>query len=456
MMNPLNPSKLKYLNKLKSDRYKIGIHKLYAEDPIKADKSIWGRLTDPLTRRGFLKNSGLMAMTGALGSSIPFAKNMPAGLIPAAFAQTNDEFEIFGKEGLKILNDRPLNAETPAHLLDDRVTPSSRLFIRNNGIPPSLPEVKPVDWVLKVEGESCESPKQFKISELKKRFKAHTLQLQIECGGNGRSEFYPPAKGNQWSTGAVGCPEWTGVRIKDILEDVAIKKDAVYVAYEGKDRHLSGDPNKRPISRGVPLWKAMEDESLIVWGMNGKDLPLIHGAPLRMICSGWPASVSGKWLSKLLIRDQVHDGEKMMGQSYRVPYEPVVPGSKVADEDMRIIESMPIKSLITFPKSGIDHQIKNELQIRGHAWAGDLRVRKVFVSIDFGSTWEEVLLEDPVNRFAWQHWQHNVTFPSLGYYEVWARAEDEKGVSQPAVLPQWNPRGYLNNACHRIAVKVKA
>ena len=444
------------MNKLKSDRYKIGIHKLYAEDPIKADKSIWGRLTDPLTRRGFLKNSGLLAMTGALGSSIPFAKNMPAGLIPAAFAQTNDEFEIFGKEGLKILNDRPLNAETPAHLLDDRVTPSSRLFIRNNGIPPSLPEVKPADWVLKVGGESCESPKQFKISELKKRFKVHTLQLQIECGGNGRSEFYPPAKGNQWSTGAVGCPEWTGVRIKDILEDVAIKKDAVYVAYEGKDRHLSGDPNKRPISRGVPLWKAMEDESLIVWGMNGKDLPLIHGAPLRMICSGWPASVSGKWLSKLLIRDQVHDGEKMMGQSYRVPYEPVVPGSKVADEDMRIIESMPIKSLITFPKSGIDHQIKNELQIRGHAWAGDLSVRKVFVSIDFGSTWEEVLLEDPVNRFAWQHWQHNVTFPSLGYYEVWARAEDEKGVSQPAVLPQWNPRGYLNNACHRIAVKVKA
>ena len=444
------------MNKLKSDRYKIGIHKLYAEDPIKADKSIWGRLTDPLTRRGFLKNSGLMAMTGALGSSIPFANNMPAGLIPAAFAQTNDEFEIFGKEGLKILNDRPLNAETPAHLLDDRVTPSSRLFIRNNGIPPSLPEVKPADWVLKVGGESCESPKQFKISELKKRFKTHTLQLQIECGGNGRSEFYPPAKGNQWSTGAVGCPEWTGVRIKDILEDVAIKKDAVYVAYEGKDRHLSGDPNKRPISRGVPLWKAMEDESLIVWGMNGKDLPLIHGAPLRMICSGWPASVSGKWLSKLLIRDQVHDGEKMMGQSYRVPYEPVVPGSKVADEDMRIIESMPIKSLITFPKSGIDHQIKNELQIRGHAWAGDLSVRKVFVSIDFGSTWEEVLLEDPVNRFAWQHWQHNVTFPSLGYYEVWARAEDEKGVSQPVVLPQWNPRGYLNNACHRIAVKVKA
>jgi len=444
------------LTKPNPDSNTIGIHKLYAEDPISADKTIWGRVTNPLTRRGFLKNSGLMAMTTALGSNIPFANNMPAGLIPAAFAQTDDAFNIYGKKGLKILNDRPLNAETPAHLLDDRVTPSSKLFIRNNGIPPSIPEVTSQDWVLKVEGESCETPKQFTISDLKKRFKPHTLQLQIECGGNGRSEFYPPAKGNQWSTGAVGCPEWTGVRIKDILEDVGIQKDAVYVAYEGKDRHLSGDQNKRPISRGVPLWKAMEEESLIVWGMNGDDLPLIHGAPLRMVCPGWPASVSGKWLSKILIRDQVHDGAKMTGQSYRVPCEPVSPGSKVADEDMCIIESMPVKSLITFPKSGIDHGLNESLKIRGHAWAGDLSVKKVFLSIDFGSTWHETLLEDPVNRFAWQHWTQDVTFPSEGYYEVWARAEDEQGVSQPVVLPQWNPRGYLNNSCHRIAVQVKA
>ena len=449
-------NRLKSLSKKKSKNNSIGIHKLYADDPISADKKTWGRVSSPSTRRGFLKNSGLLAMTTALGSSIPFAKNMPAGIIPAAFSQTDDSFEIYGKEGLKILNDRPLNAETPAHLLDDAVTPSSRLFVRNNGIPPSMLEVRQDDWVLRVEGESCKNPKTYKISELKNRFKTHTLQLQIECGGNGRSEFYPPAKGNQWSTGAIGCPEWSGIRIRDILEDVGIKDDAVYVAYEGKDRHLSGDPNKRPISRGVPIWKAMEDESLIAWGMNGEDLPLIHGAPLRMICPGWPASVSGKWLSKILIRDQIHDGEKMTGQSYRVPCEPVAPGTKVADEDMCIIESMPVKSLITFPRSGVNHELKRPLRIRGHAWAGDLSVKKLFLSIDFGSNWQEALLGDPVNRFAWQHWSHDVIFPSQGYYEVWARAVDSNGASQPVVLPQWNPRGYLNNACHRIAVQVKA
>ena len=85
------------------------------------------------------------------------------------------------------------------------------------------------------------------------------MQLQMECGGNGRSEFSPPARGNQWSTGAIGCPEWTGIRIRDLLDYVGIKDDAVYVAYEGKDRHLSGDINKKPISRGVPLWKAMPE-----------------------------------------------------------------------------------------------------------------------------------------------------------------------------------------------------
>ena len=239
-----------------------------------------------------------------------------------------------------------------------------------------------------------------------------------------------------------------------MLEYAGIKKDAVYIAYEAIDRHLSGDPSKKPISRGVPLWKAMEDESLIVWSMNGQPLPLIHGAPLRMICSGWPASVSGKWLSKILIRDREHDGAKMKGQSYRVPCNSVAPGSEVADEEMCIIESMPVKSLITYPKSGINHQIQDYLKIRGHAWAGDLSVKRVLYSIDFGANWKTTKLEKPKNRFAWQHYEQDLKFPKIGYYEIWVKAEDDFGRSQPMVIPQWNPRGYLNNACHRIAINV--
>ena len=409
-----------------------------------------------VSRRRFLRSAGVAAMSAAVGASIPFAKYMPAGFIPIAFAQSGEPFVIPGKYGLTVLNDRPINAETPPHLLDDPVTPANRLFVRNNGVPPYTDDLDPLDWTLEIEGESCLRPIKMTLAEIQQRFKHYTLQLQIECGGNGRSEFNPPAKGNQWTHGAVGCPDWTGVRLRDVLDFCGVAEDAVYVAYEADDTHLSGDLSKHPISRGVPVNKAMEKESMIVWAMNGEPLPPLHGYPLRMLCAGWPASVSGKWLRRLLIRDRVHDGAKMTGQSYRVPCKPVEPGATVADDDMCIIESMPVKSLITFPKSGIDHPLGNTLQIRGHAWAGDLAVRRLFTSIDFGATWQKAKLKRPANRLAWQHWTAKVRFPEDGYYEIWARAEDDNGATQPVVLPGWNPRGYLNNACHRIAVRVTA
>ena len=434
---------------------KRGIHELYANDPIRADELVWQRKT-PLSRRGFLRGAGLAAMSTAVGASIPFAKYMPTGLIPAALAQSDAPFSIRGKDGLVILNDRPINAETPAHLLDDRVTPVSRLFVRNNGLPPFTDDIDPLSWQLSIEGEACLQPLSLTLRDLKARYRHYTLQLQLECGGNGRSEFYPPATGNQWTTGAIGCPEWTGVRLKDVLDDCGVASNAVYVAYESADTHLSGDPTKLPISRGVPLAKAMQAESLLVWAMNGEPLPPLHGYPLRLVCAGWPASVSGKWLERLLIRDRVHDGAKMTGQSYRMPCKPVAPGAVVDDKDMCIIESMPVKSLTTFPKSGIRHSASESLAVRGHAWAGDRRVQRVQTSIDFGATWQPAKLEKPVNRLAWQHWHTRISFPADGYYEIWALAEDERGVAQPMVIPGWNPRGYLNNACHRIAVQATA
>ena len=432
---------------------KRGIHSLYRDDPVAADEAVWGRQTDPVTRRGFLKGSGLVAMSAAVGASIPFAHLMPGGLIPAALAQSDTPFEIPGKEGLIVLNDRPVNAETPAHLLDDRITPAKHLFVRNNGVPPVADGIDADAWELSFGGESIEQEVTLTVADLKAKFEHHTYQLQLECGGNGRSEFVPPASGNQWTTGAIGCPQWTGVRLRDLLEHVGIKDDAVYVAYYGADTHVSGDPNKVPISRGVPLDKALQDESLIAWAMNGEDIPLMNGYPLRLVIAGWPGSVAGKWLRKIVVRNQVHDGPKMTGTSYRVPCKSVAPGTVVPDEEMCIIESMPVKSLVTYPKSGIEHDVASKLAVRGHAWAGDREVVEVHVSIDFGATWTRATLEKPVNRFAWQHWEASVEFPETGYYEVWARATDDAGQGQPMVLPGWNPKGYLNNACHRIAVQ---
>lgn len=404
-----------------------------------------------MKRRSFLKNASISTLSSMVGAKVVFASKIPGSYIPL-LAQQNDPYELFGKHGdMVVLNDKPWNMEARAHLLDDEVTPADKMFIRNNGIVPDIKD--PDNWKLTVEGESVVTPKSYSLNTLKNEFKPYTYQLTLECGGNGRSEFNPPAKGNQWTVGAVSCAAWKGLRLKDLLQDAGIKPNAVYIGYYGTDIHLSGDRGKNPISRGIPLAKAMQDETLIAYEMNGQPIPLVHGYPLRLVAGGWPASASGKWINRLVVRDKVHDGAKMGGQSYRVPCEPVAPGAKVDDGDMCIIESMPVKSLITFPKSGALLNT-DVLNIRGHAWAGELKVSKMHYSIDFGSTWHRCDLKPPKNRLAWQRWTASVSFPEKGYYEVWARATDENDQSQPMVLPGWNPKGYLNNACHRIAVKV--
>ena len=406
------------------------------------------------SRRAFIRNSSLAGFSILLGSKMVFAANLPKGILPIGLLEESYASLPGKRDGMRVLNDKPINAETPAHLLDDLLTPNDLFFVRNNGIPPENFDIK--NWKLIIEGEAAESKKSFSLDQLKNDFPHHSYNLTLECGGNGRSEFNPPAKGNQWSTGAVGCATWTGVRLRDVLEVAGIKSNAKYIGYYGKDTHLSGDPAKDPISRGVPMRKALEDESLIAWEMNGRELPVLNGYPLRLVFGGWPASCSGKWLERIVIRDRIHDGQKMIGKAYRTPCKPVAPGSKVADEDMCIIENMPVKSLITYPKSGATIKLNQSLPIRGHAWVGDAAVKKMDYSIDFGATWNTCELTAPANKNAWQHFSAELKFPEVGYYEVWSKATDENGNAQPMLVPGWNPKGYLNNACHRIAVKVIA
>lgn len=401
------------------------------------------------TRRQFISQATLTAFSVALGSKMVYGELFPVDLKPIGLSDP-----IEGKHAeMRVLNTRPINAETPAYLLDDALTPNELFFVRNNGIPPEKPD--PANWTLTIGGEAALQEKSYSLQELKTKFRHHTYHITLECGGNGRKEFSPPAKGNQWSTGAVGCAAWTGVRLGDVLKEVGVANDAVYIGYYGADTHISGALDKTVISRGVPIDKAMQAESLIAWAMNGKPLPLLNGFPLRLVFGGYPASASGKWLNRIVVRNKVHDGPKMTGQSYRVPCKPVAPGTKVADGDMCIIEQMPVKSLLTYPRSGAIIKEGQQLPIRGKAWAAEAGVKAVEYSIDFGSTWLPAKLEAAANRFAWQKFSANVRFPQTGYYEVWARATDGDGNSQPMILPGWNPRGYLNNACHRIAVKVK-
>lgn len=398
------------------------------------------------SRRNFMMRTGGASAGFLFGITIPFARNMPASFVPIAMAQ--DVAEITGKVGLTELNDRPLNAETPAHHLDDIVTPTNKHFIRNNG---NLPEDMDADtWRLTIDG-LVDNVLSLSIEDLKNQFEVVSYDLLVECGGNGRAFFDPPASGNQWTYGAVACSNWTGVRLRDVLKAAGVKPDVIYTAHEGADTHLSGNPDLKPLSRGMPIDKAMDPYNLIAFTQNGEALHPMNGAPLRLVVPGWPGSCSQKWLNRIYLRDQVHDGAKMTGTSYRVPGYKVEPGQSVPTEDFQIIEAMPVKSLITHPET-MTSVSDSTSEVRGHAWAGDTSIAAVDVSHDFGATWQKAELSSPNNLHAWQRWSAKINLPQKGYYEIWARATDANGRAQPFAI-DWNPKGYLNNSLHRVGIR---
>jgi len=428
----------------------MNLDELYADDPERADAIVFGRISDKVTRRGFV--SGLATMSALVGGEIVFSKFLPQGMMPVAYGAKS--FTIPGKDkGLTILNDRPVNAEVPPHLLNDKITPNNRMFVRNNGIPPKNTSAS--SWKITFAGEALKAPVTMGLRDIQKKFPKVTRQIWVECGGNGRAFYNPPAGGNQWTYGAVGCPVWTGVRLRDVLDSLNINyQDVVSVGYKGADTHISGQKGKDAISRAMLLEKAMDDNTLIAWEMNGDDIPEMNGAPVRLVTPGVPGSFSGKWLSEVLVRNIMHDGTKMRGSGYRMPYYPVAPGTKVDKKHMTLLQEMPVKSLITSFKSGDKHSINKTLNVAGHAWTGEQNITGVDVSIDFGQTWHKAALTEAANPFAWQHFGAQVNFPRRGYYEVWARATDNTGKMQPPSTPGWNPKGYANNMIHRIAVNV--
>ena len=410
------------------------------------------------SRRGFLGGTSLVAL-GAVMGAVPVDET---GKISTAQAQGAAQgapkgpqhLKFPGKnEGLVVLGDRPLVAETPESLLDDDTTPIEKFYIRNNGLIPDAAK-DPEAWKVVIDGE-VKTPLELSLGELKSKYKVVTRRMVLECGGNGRSAFTPPARGNQWTNGGAGCAEWTGVALADVLKVAGLKPGAKYTAHFSADLHLSGDASKPSLSRGMRIEKAMDPYTMIVWAMNGKPLPNIHGGPVRLIVPGWAGSLSQKWLTRIWVRDKEHDGPGMTEFSYRVPIKPMIPGDKGDPANFRILESMPVRSIITSPANGAKFSAgARTLQLRGASWAGDLAVKAVDVSLDSGASWQRVKLEKPKNKFDWQRWTASLKLPSDGYYEIFVRATDEKGTMQPHAAGNWNPQGYGGNAMHRIAVLV--
>ena len=363
-------------------------------------------------------------------------------------------FDYPGKDqGLALLGTAPLVAETPAHLLDDDTTPREKFYVRNNGGMPA-PAADGDAWVVRIEGEVA-APLALTLGEIKARFAAQTHRMVMECGGNGRSFFTPTARGNPWTNGGVGCAEWTGVRLADLLQAAGLTEAAKFTGSWGSDPHLSGDPALRPMSRGNPLAKAMDPHTMVVWAMNGAPLTHLHGAPVRLIVPGWPGSLSTKWLTHVVVRATPHDGTGMGGTSYRVPVVPMVPGSNSDGADFRELEAMPLRSIVTSHEDGARLPAgTRRIALRGAAWGGESGVARVDVSADGGRTWQATTLAPPRNPFDWTRWTHSLALPSDGYFGISVRATGGDGAMQPIAADNWNPQGYGANPINRIAVVV--
>lgn len=341
----------------------------------------------------------------------------------------------------------PQNLATPTNLFDRLITPTPAFFVRSHFGPPAL---RP-DRELRVEG-LVTTPLTLTASELKRSFPAVTVTAVLQCAGNGRALQVPRVPGVQWVHGAMGQATFTGVRLRDIFAKAGVRPEHL------KDTHvhlLGADASPKPQTpiflRSIPIERALDPTTLVAYHMNGEDLTLGHGAPLRLIVPGWAGDHWVKWLVRIAVQKEEATGF-YMATAYRMPIEKVEPGAAVPPEKMRPARTFPVKSVIGTPTDGSTAP-RGEQTVRGVAFSGDAPIAKVEVSVDDGKTWRLAKLEGEAGTGRWVVFELRFDQKEPGRVRVLARATDKKGNTQPE-RAVWNPSGYFWNAWHAVSWEV--
>ncbi|RJQ54890.1 MAG: sulfite oxidase [Desulfobacteraceae bacterium] len=340
---------------------------------------------------------------------------------------------------MRVMSDRPLNAETPVEHLRSWITANSVFFDRNQGAFPE--ELSLPAWRLQIEGE-VENPLAFSFDEILRMPKAIVANT-LECSGNGRSLLKEKAAGNPWTIGGVGNAVWGGVWLRDLLKRCGLKETGRHVAFEGSDRPLGSAGVK--FIRSIPVEKAMES-TLLAYEMNGEPLPFKHGYPLRALALGWTGANCVKWLWKITAIRLPFEGF-FMDNVYRVFQKGEDPRSG------RVVTRMSLKSIITQPLNGETLGV-GPVTVLGAAYAGETPVTRVDISIDGGKTWVSAEMIGPREPYAWRQWQFVWDAGQAGDYTLLARAIDASGRKQP-MKGRWNVLGYCNNGVMEHAIEVK-
>ncbi|OGP76206.1 MAG: hypothetical protein A2V86_03450 [Deltaproteobacteria bacterium RBG_16_49_23] len=395
-------------------------------------------MTKNLTRRDFIRAVGgitAMAVSGDLG--------------PDVFAAQKRMFQFPEKDELILLTSRPPNLETPLHHFKKRVTPNKSLFVRWHiaNIPTSI-DLK--EWRLKVGGHT-EKELLLSMDELKK-FERVTYTAVIQCAGNGRSFFEPKIPGAQWEHGSMGNVTWTGARLRDILNRAGMKSGAIDVSFNGLDTGTL--PTVHDFIRSLPADKAMEEDVMVAYEMNGEPLLLLNGYPARLVVPGWYAPYWIKALNEISVWPKRFEGF-WMDIAYRIPDNPcacVPPGS--TPQKTIPIRRMNTRSLILEPEDGARLSLKKPVRMMGIAFSGGFKIKDVIVSVDGGKNWREAKLGRDEGRYSWIQWFHTWVPSKPGRYGLMARAMNGIGESQP-FESLWNPAGYMWNKIEKIGITVE-
>lgn len=332
----------------------------------------------------------------------------------------------------------PIIGETPQPILQNWLTPNPLFYIRNHF---DTPEVEMSSWQLTIDG-SVSRPAQLDFDDIKK-FPKYTTTVTLECAGNNRSDLDPPVPGNQFQSGAVSTAVWAGVALRDILNKAEIEPNALEVLFQGADsgKPVPGGP-EMPYLRSLPMDVAMHPDTLVAYEMNGVELPIEHGYPLRLVVPGWYGMASVKWLTGIKVIDYDYEG---FFQTDRY----------VIENDEGVWEQLTqisIKSLISSPAPS-DVLANESVYVSGMAWSGSAEIREVEFSADSGETWQKATLAGPSERYAWQQWHITWTPPATGHYTLACRATDQAGNVQP-MRTKWNTGGYVINGVRPVCVTV--
>jgi DMSO/TMAO reductase YedYZ molybdopterin-dependent catalytic subunit len=405
-----------------------------------------------ISRRRLLEGAGVGAVFAGSGMGLDLLKasaaplDLPKGLPAGVRAEAVLE-ALPGKKPLIKLSYRPPNYETPVEHLRTALTPNDAFFVRYHLS--DIPRVDAKTWKLAIGGDGANGPATLDLDALK-RLTAVEVAAVCQCSGNRRGLFQPHVPGVEWGYGAMGCARWKGARLKDVLDKVGLKKEAVEIVFDGADR---GAIDKTPdFVKSIPVWKAIEDTTLVAYEMNGEPLPHWNGFPARIVVSGWTATYWMKHLTSINVATKPFDGF-WMKSAYRIPVGKFPVVARFISQETAVntpITEMVVNSLITSHADGAAVRAGARVSVAGIAWDGGYGIRAVEVSTDGGKTWVAAALGADGGKFALRTWSYGFT-PVRGKTNVVARAVNAIGQGQTAALIL-NPAGYHHNVMQSVTL----